>query len=187
MSRSEANPLDVESIDAIISAAYDSISGPPGKRDWNRERSLFIPGARLIPMAENAGETSPGGEITPHMLDIDGFIARVGDYLILRARNCAAHGTIRAYRARLEHVRIALHRRRSGTVHARDQQHSAILRRHSLVDRDHLLAARKYRASNSGKIFVGKHTLNAQFRRESALSDGCGRQMHLLPSRTCRE
>jgi len=81
MSRSEANPLDVESIDAIISAAYDSISGPPGKRDWNRERSLFIPGARLIPMAENAGETSPGGEITPHMLDIDGFIARVGDYL----------------------------------------------------------------------------------------------------------
>ena len=57
MSRSEANPLDVESIDAIISAAYDSISGPPGKRDWNRERSLFIPGARLIPMAENAGET----------------------------------------------------------------------------------------------------------------------------------
>jgi hypothetical protein len=42
---------------------------------------LFIPGARLIPTAENAGEMSPGGEITPHMLDIDGFIARVGDYL----------------------------------------------------------------------------------------------------------
>jgi len=81
MSKSEANPLDVESIDAIITAAYDSISGPPGKRDWNRERSLFIPGARLIPTAENAGEMSPGGEITPHMLDIDGFIARVGDYL----------------------------------------------------------------------------------------------------------
>ena len=81
MSKSEANPLDVESIDAIITAAYDSISGPPGKRDWNRERSLFVPGARLIPTAENAGEMSPGGEITPHMLDIDGFIARVGDYL----------------------------------------------------------------------------------------------------------
>ena len=81
MSKSEANPADVESIDAIITAAYDSISGPPGKRDWNRERSLFIPGARLIPTAENAGEMSLGGEITPHMLDIDGFIARVGDYL----------------------------------------------------------------------------------------------------------
>jgi hypothetical protein len=81
MSKSEANPADVESIDAIITAAYDSISGPPGKRDWNRERSLFIPGARLIPTAESAGEMSPGGEITPHMLDIDGFVARVGDYL----------------------------------------------------------------------------------------------------------
>ena len=81
MSKSKANPSDVESIDAIITAAYDSISGLPGKRDWNRERSLFIPGARLIPTAENAGEISLGGEITPHMLDIDGFIARVGDYL----------------------------------------------------------------------------------------------------------
>jgi hypothetical protein len=76
-----ANPADVASIDAIVTAAYDSISGPPGKRDWNRERSLFIPGARLIPTAEKAEEVSPGGEIAPHMLDVDGFIARVGDYI----------------------------------------------------------------------------------------------------------
>jgi hypothetical protein len=76
-----ANPADVASIDAIVTAAYDSISGPPGKRDWNRERSLFIPGARLIPTAKNAEEVSPGGEIAPHMLDVDGFIARVGDYI----------------------------------------------------------------------------------------------------------
>jgi hypothetical protein len=76
-----ADPADVASIDAIITAAYDSISGPPGKRDWDRERSLFIPGARLIPTTENAGETSLIGEITPHILDIDGFIARVRDYV----------------------------------------------------------------------------------------------------------
>jgi len=76
-----ADPADVASIDAIVTAAYDSISGPPGKRDWNRERSLFIPGARLIPTAENARETSPIGEIVPHVLDIDGFIARVCDYV----------------------------------------------------------------------------------------------------------
>jgi hypothetical protein len=44
-----ANPLDVASPDAIIAAAYDVISGPAGqKRDWNRMRSLFYPGARLI-------------------------------------------------------------------------------------------------------------------------------------------
>jgi hypothetical protein len=81
MSKSEANPADVASIDAIIAAAYDSISGPPGKRDWNRERSLFIPGARLIPTAESAGETRVVGEIAPQMLDIEGLIARVCDYV----------------------------------------------------------------------------------------------------------
>jgi len=48
-----ANPADVASIDAIIAAAYDGISGPAGeKRDWERERSLFYPGARLIPTAK---------------------------------------------------------------------------------------------------------------------------------------
>jgi hypothetical protein len=75
------SPADVASIDAIIMAAYDSISGPPGKRDWNRVRSLFIPGARLIPTAENAGEISRGGQIAPHLLDVDGFIERIRDHV----------------------------------------------------------------------------------------------------------
>jgi len=45
-----ANPKDVSSIDAIISALYDVISGPAGqKRDWGRFQSLFVSGARLIP------------------------------------------------------------------------------------------------------------------------------------------
>ncbi len=48
--RSPADPADVESVDAIIAAVYDVISGPAGQeRDWDRMRSLFIPGARLIP------------------------------------------------------------------------------------------------------------------------------------------
>ena len=75
------SPADVASIDAIIMAAYDSISGPPGKRDWNRVRSLFIPGARLIPTAENAGEISLGGQIASHLLDVDGFIERIRDHV----------------------------------------------------------------------------------------------------------
>src|SRR6266487_2848184 len=38
----KANPADVASIDAIITAAYDSISGPAGeKRNWDRERSFY--------------------------------------------------------------------------------------------------------------------------------------------------
>jgi hypothetical protein len=77
-----ADPADVSSIDAVIRAAYDVISGPAGqKRDWNRERSLFISGARLIPTAKKAGEPSQNAKIAPQVLDIDGYIARVGDYL----------------------------------------------------------------------------------------------------------
>ncbi|HKT47412.1 MAG TPA: hypothetical protein VJP87_07805, partial [Candidatus Acidoferrales bacterium] len=45
-----ANPKDVESIDAIVHAVYDVISGPAGERDWNRFRSLFAPDGRLEPI-----------------------------------------------------------------------------------------------------------------------------------------
>jgi hypothetical protein len=76
MEVSPANPADVESIHAIVTAAYDSISGPAGTRDWNRLRSLFIPGARFVPTVKNAGEANRGGDLAPQMLDTDGFISR---------------------------------------------------------------------------------------------------------------
>lgn len=48
-------PEDVQSVDAIMAAVYDVISGPAGQaRDWNRFRSLFAPGARLIPTGKRA-------------------------------------------------------------------------------------------------------------------------------------
>ena len=76
MSKSEFNPRDVESIDAIIAATYDVISGPAGKkRDWARERSLFYPGARLIPTATVPGKTDV--DLAPLVLDVDGYIQRV--------------------------------------------------------------------------------------------------------------
>lgn len=51
----EANPADVESIDSIIKAVYDVISGDAGaKRDWDRFHSLFYKNARLIPSGKNA-------------------------------------------------------------------------------------------------------------------------------------
>ena len=54
-----ANPADVESVDAIVAAVYDVISGPAGEaRDWDRWRTLFIPEARLISLGVNQrGET----------------------------------------------------------------------------------------------------------------------------------
>jgi hypothetical protein len=79
---SAVTPVDSASIDTIVAAAYDSISGPAGrKRDWNRLRSLFIPGARLIPTAQNPGKTTADGKIAPQVMDVDGFIARVSDYV----------------------------------------------------------------------------------------------------------
>lgn len=41
---------DVKSVDAVIGALYDVISGEAGAaRDWNRFRNLFTSDARLIP------------------------------------------------------------------------------------------------------------------------------------------
>ena len=44
----EADPADVESIDAIVTAVYDVISGGAGEaRDWDRWHTLFAEGATL--------------------------------------------------------------------------------------------------------------------------------------------
>jgi hypothetical protein len=45
-------PEDVKSPDAIIKAMYETISGPAGPRNWYRQRSLYVEGARLIPIGK---------------------------------------------------------------------------------------------------------------------------------------
>jgi hypothetical protein len=62
-----AKPADVSSPDAIMAATYDVISGPAGQpRDWDRFRSLFVPGARLIPVvAKKTGGGYDTRVITP--------------------------------------------------------------------------------------------------------------------------
>jgi hypothetical protein len=67
-----ANPADVATMDSTVAALYDVISGPAGKkRDWNRFRSLFIPGARLIP----TGKRQAGG-FGSTVIDPEGYITR---------------------------------------------------------------------------------------------------------------
>ena len=67
-----ANPADVGSIDTILAAVYDVISGPAGKkRDWDRMRSLFIPGARLIPTGPR-----PGGAYGSRVLTVEDYVTR---------------------------------------------------------------------------------------------------------------
>jgi len=66
----KVNPADVASIDSIIAALYDVISGDAGqKRDWDRMRGLFAPGARLIPTGKR-----PTGEIGLRVLTVEDFI-----------------------------------------------------------------------------------------------------------------
>ena len=68
-----ARPADVRSIQAIVDAVYDVISGPKGRvRDWDRMRSLFLPDARLIPIRH----LPPGTHTDALPLTIDGYIAR---------------------------------------------------------------------------------------------------------------
>ncbi|MFO0954292.1 MAG: hypothetical protein U0835_24675, partial [Isosphaeraceae bacterium] len=46
----KARAEDVASIESLVAALYEVISGPKGQaRDWDRFRSLFAPFARLIP------------------------------------------------------------------------------------------------------------------------------------------
>ena len=39
---------DVDSIEAIVRALYETISGPAGPKDWERERHLMHPTARMM-------------------------------------------------------------------------------------------------------------------------------------------
>jgi hypothetical protein len=45
-----ARAADGDSPETVVRAVYDAISGPAGPRDWDRFRSLFAAGARLISM-----------------------------------------------------------------------------------------------------------------------------------------
>jgi hypothetical protein len=63
------NPPDVSTPDHIIKSMYRLISGPRGGRDWDAIRSLYLPGARLIPTGMRAN-----GEHGLHILDIEGWI-----------------------------------------------------------------------------------------------------------------
>ena len=72
-----AKPEDVSSIDAIIAALYDVISGPVGQaRDWDRMRSLFVPGGRLMPLGPR-----PDGGVGVRIMEVNDYIALHGPRL----------------------------------------------------------------------------------------------------------
>jgi hypothetical protein len=68
----QANPADVATIDGIVAALYDVISGPAGKqRDWNRMRSLFAPDGAL-----RAVGMKPDGTLVYRTMTVEDYISR---------------------------------------------------------------------------------------------------------------
>ena len=72
-----AKPDDVKSVDALMAALYDVISGPPGERDWNRFRSLFMSNARLT----SAGK-SPDGAVHVRPNSVEDYVRLGGGYFL---------------------------------------------------------------------------------------------------------
>ena len=69
---------DVGTIDGIIAALYDVISGPAGEqRDWVRFRSLFVPEAKFLPTFFPEGEDR--GRI--RILGVDEFATQSGAFM----------------------------------------------------------------------------------------------------------
>jgi hypothetical protein len=61
---------DVASVDSIIAALYEVISGDPGTaRDWDRFRNLFKPETRLMPTRKNQQ-----GELTLQALTPEDYV-----------------------------------------------------------------------------------------------------------------
>jgi hypothetical protein len=74
----EADPKDVASIDSIIKAVYDVISGDAGKaRDWDRFRTLFHKDARMIPSGKNAQT----GVVGARFMTPEDYVRLSGPYL----------------------------------------------------------------------------------------------------------
>jgi len=60
---------DVDSIEGIVKAMYETISGPAGGRDWERERTLLHPSVQLMPTRMEDDRA------LVDIFDLDGYIA----------------------------------------------------------------------------------------------------------------
>jgi hypothetical protein len=70
-----ARPGDVDTIEHILAAVYDVISGPAGaSRDWDRFLSLYYSGARLIPSRRD-----DKGKVTARVLSPEEYVTRGKD------------------------------------------------------------------------------------------------------------
>ena len=63
---------DGKSMDSVLAALYDTISGPAGQhRDWARLHALFVPDAQMIAIGH-----TPTGEIRVQHFTVDEYVSR---------------------------------------------------------------------------------------------------------------
>lgn len=70
-----ARPADVSSPQAVVAALYAVLSGPAGQRDWDRFRSLFLPGALI-----QAAAPGRGGGVRMIKLTVEEYIRQDDGY-----------------------------------------------------------------------------------------------------------
>lgn len=72
-----ADQKDVGTVDAIIAALYNTISGPAGElRNWDRFRTLFLPEARLVATGKR-----PDGMMGKRIMSVEDYIKASGPFL----------------------------------------------------------------------------------------------------------
>jgi len=80
---SAKNTSDVDTVEHLVAALYDVISGPQGKpRDWDRFRSLFLPDGRLGVIRADAPATAnePARKSDAVFLTPDMYVERDDPY-----------------------------------------------------------------------------------------------------------
>lgn len=64
---------DVATLDGIIKAFYEVVSGPAGEpRDWDRDRTLYVPGGLFVPTGVK------DAKVSVQVLDHEAYIERSG-------------------------------------------------------------------------------------------------------------
>jgi len=72
-----ADPKDVGSMEGIIAAVYDVISGPAGQaRNWDRMRTLFVPDARMMATGKRQD-----GTVGRRVMSVEDYISLSGPNL----------------------------------------------------------------------------------------------------------
>lgn len=71
---------DVSTMDGLMKAFYDVVSGPAGApRQWSRDRSLYIPGIWFVAMSQDSA-----GKIRADVMSHQDFVDRTNDGFVRR-------------------------------------------------------------------------------------------------------